>query len=173
MNSRTGEGLANNSTISCRPVQHDDAPFLLELYASTRAAELALVSWTVEQQQAFVSMQFAAQQDYYQKQYPGASHEIVLAGDRPIGQLYVARLEEEIRIIDFILMPEQRNAGIGSFLLKRLLHEAASAGKVIKIYVEEFNPSLHLFERMGFASVDKQGMHLLMERTPQGNATHE
>ena len=172
-NSQTGEEHANNSAITCRPVQPDDSPFLLELYATTRANEMALVPWTSEQKQAFVSMQFAAQQDHYQKQFSGASHEIVLANDRPIGQLYVARLEDEIRIVDFTITPEQRNAGVGSFLLQRLLDEAAGATKVVKIYVEDFNPSLRLFERMGFTPVDKQGIHLLLQWTPHGGATGE
>jgi RimJ/RimL family protein N-acetyltransferase len=172
-NSRTGEEHPNTSTISCRPVQPDDAPFLLELYATTRANEMALVPWTIEQKQAFISMQFAAQQDHYRKQFSGASHEIVLANDRAIGQFYVGRLEDEIRIIDFTITPEQRNVGVGSFLLKRLLDEAADAEKVVKIYVEEFNPSLRLFERMGFAPVDKQGIHVLMEWTADGRATDE
>jgi RimJ/RimL family protein N-acetyltransferase len=173
INSRSGEEPLNNSTISARPVQQDDAPFLLELYASTRAAELAVVPWTDEQRQAFLSMQFAAQQDHYRKQYPLALHEIVLVNERPIGQLYVARLEHEMRIIDFTIVPDQRNAGVGSFLLRRLLDEAALAAKVVRIYVEDFNPSLRLFERMGFKPVDKEGMHLLMEWTADGNATDQ
>jgi ribosomal protein S18 acetylase RimI-like enzyme len=171
--SQTAEDLPNSSTISARPVQPDDEPFLLHIYASTRADELALVPWTIEQKQAFVSMQFAAQQDHYQKEYPGASHEIILASDLPIGRLYVAWLEDEIRIIDFTLLPEQRNAGVGSFLLTRLLKQAAGAGKVVRIYVEEFNPSLRLFERLGFKSVGEQGIYLLMEWNADRGATDE
>ena len=171
--SRINRELPNSSTISARLVQPEDALFLLELYASVRADELALVPWTIEQKQAFLSMQFAAQQDHYQKEYPGASHEIILSTDRPIGHLYVARLADEIRIIDFTILPDERNAGVGSFLLRRLLQEAASCRKVVRIYVEEFNPSFRLFERMGFASVDKQGIHVLLEWTADGNATDE
>lgn len=173
MNRPAGDELPNNSAISCRPVQSEDAPFLLELYASTRAEELALVPWTVEQQHAFVKMQFTAQQDHYRNEYPAASHEIVLASDCPVGQLYVARLEDEIRIVDFTLVSQRRNAGVGSFLLRRLLQEAATAGKAVRIYVEDFNPSRRLFERMGFAPVDKQGIHLLMQWTPHDGAADE
>ena len=170
---QSGEEPSNNSTISTRPVEPDDATLLLELYASTRAEELAPVPWTDEQRQAFVSMQFAAQQDHYRKQYPLASHEIVLLDGRPIGQLYVARLEHELRMIDLTIMPDRRNAGVGSFLLRRLLDEAALVAKVVRIYVEEFNPSLRLFERMGFKPVDKEGIHLLLEWTAHGDATDE
>jgi len=173
MNSGSGAESQNTPSISTRPVEPHDASFLLELYASTRDEELAQVPWTTEQKQAFVSMQFAAQQDHYRKQYPLAIHEIVLVNERPIGQLYVARLEHEMRIIDLTIMPDQRNGGVGSFLLRRLLDEAALAARVVRIYVEDFNPSLRLFERMGFKPVDKEGIHLLMEWTADDNATDE
>jgi RimJ/RimL family protein N-acetyltransferase len=172
-NSRPDEELQNTPTISVRPVQPDDAPFLLELYASTRAEELALVPWTTEQRRIFVSAQFAAQQDHYQKQYPEATHEIILANEQPIGQLHVARLKDEIRIIDFTVTRDRRNTGVGSFQLRRLLNEAEMAGKVVRIYVEDFNPSLRLFERMGFKPIANEGMNLLMEWAANGKATDE
>ena len=127
---------------------------------------MALVPWTAEQQQAFVSMQFTAQQEHYLKKYPMASHEIILVSDHPVGHLHVARLEDEIRIVDLTLMPDERNAGIGSFLLRRLLDEAANNGKVVRIYVENFNPSLRLFERLKFKPVEQDGIYLLLECSP-------
>jgi len=172
-NSRSGGEPQNTSTITVRPVQPDDVSFLLLLYASTRADELALVPWTDEQRHAFVSMQFSAQQDHYLKQYPQAIHDIVVVDERPIGHLYVARLEHEMRIIDLTIVPEQRNAGVGSFLLRRLLDEASLAAKAVRIYVEDFNPSLRLFERLGFKPVDQAGMHLLLEWTGDDKATDE
>ena len=159
------------STISVRPVEPNDQPFLLRLYESTRAAEMALVPWSPEQQQAFISMQFTAQQDHYRKRYPAAAHEIILGNQQPIGQMFVARLENEIRIVDFTVIPERRNAGVGSFLLRGLLEEAASTGKAVRIYVEEFNPSLRLFERMGFKQIAQENMHLLLQWTANGKTT--
>jgi len=151
------------SSIKLRPVGPDDYAFLLEVYASTRADEMALVPWTAEQRQAFVKMQFAGQQEHYQKTFPTASHQIILSGGRPVGRLYVARLEQEIRIVDITLLPPERNAGIGSSLLSELLDEAGRVGKVVRIYVENFNPSLRLFERLNFEPVEQHGIHLLLE----------
>jgi RimJ/RimL family protein N-acetyltransferase len=162
MSSQSPE-LAN---VTLRPVSGDDHDFLVEVYWSTRAEELALVPWTTEQQQAFVQSQFAAQQDHYAKKYPTASHDIIMSNDRPVGRLYVARLEQEIRIIDITLLPAERNAGVGSHLLKQLLDEANRSGKLTRIYVEDFNPSLRLFERLGFSPSEQQGIHLLMQCKP-------
>jgi GNAT superfamily N-acetyltransferase len=154
------------STITLVPVGPDDYDFLVEVYGSTRAEELALVPWTAEQQQAFVRSQFAAQQDHYTKKYPAASHDIIMADNRPVGRLYVARLDQEIRIVDITLLPAERNDGIGSYLIKQLLDEANRSGKKTRIYVEEFNPSLRLFERLGFSPSEQHGIHLLLQCNP-------
>ena len=154
--------------VTLRPVAADDYDFLAEVYGSTRAEEMALVPWTTEEQQAFIRSQFAAQQDFYAQKYPTASHDIIEADKRPVGRLYVARLDQEIRIIDITLLPAERNAGIGSYLIKQLLDEANRAEKMTRIFVEEFNPSLRLFERLGFLPSEQQGIHLLMQYNPPG-----
>jgi len=156
--------------ITLRPVGPDDHDFLVEVYASTRAEELALVPWTKEQQQAFIRSQFAAQQDHYAKKYPAASHDIIVCKGRQVGRLYVARLHHEIRIVDITVLPSERNGGIGSYLIKQLLDEAKRTGKITRIYIEEFNPSLRLFERLGFLRSEQHGIHLLMEWTASQHA---
>jgi GNAT superfamily N-acetyltransferase len=163
--------MSSQSNVTLRPVGPDDHEFLVEVYASTRADELALVPWTSEQRQAFIKHQFTAQQDHYAKTYPGASHDIVLSDNRQAGRLYVARLDHEIRIIDITLLPAERNAGIGSYLIQQLLDEANSTGKITRIYVEEFNPSLRLFKRLGFSPSEQQGIHLLMQWSPSQHVT--
>jgi GNAT superfamily N-acetyltransferase len=159
------------SNITLRPVTPDDQEFLVEVYASTRAEELALVPWTSEQRHAFIQHQFAAQQDHYTKNYPAASHDVIVSDGRPVGRLYVARLDHEIRIVDITVLPGERNAGIGSYLIKQLLSEAERTGRAVRIYVEEFNPSLHLFERLGFSPSEQQGIHLLLQWNPGQHVT--
>ena len=157
--------------ITLRPVGPCDHEFLVEVYGSTRAEELALVPWTSDQQQAFIQSQFAAQQDHYAQKYPAASHDIIVSDNRQVGRLYVARLDHEIRIVDITLLPAERNAGIGTYLLQQLLDEASRTGKMTRIYVEEFNPSLRLFERLGFSQTEQQGIHLLMQWNPGQHLT--
>jgi len=153
------------SPVTLRPVAASDEPLLLEIYASTRAEEMAMVPWTREQQDAFVRMQFTSQQEHYKKLQPDANHDIILLHGRPVGRLYVARTNERIEIMDITLLPQDRNSGVGSRLIKGLMDEA-SPSRPLRIYVETFNPSLRLFERLGFKAVDEQGFHLLMEWVP-------
>ena len=159
------------SNITLRPVGPDDYDFLVEVYGSTRVEELALVPWSEEQRQLFVRSQFSAQQDHYVKTYPGASHDVIMSDNRRVGRLYVARLDQEIRIIDITVLPAERNGGIGSYLLKQLIDEANRSGKITRIYVEEFNPSLRLFERLGFSQSEQHGIHLLMQCNPTQHLT--
>jgi GNAT superfamily N-acetyltransferase len=154
------------ANVALRSVGSDDYDFLVEVYGSTRADELAQVPWTKEQRQAFIQYQFNAQQDHYLKTYPGASHDIIISNGRRVGRLYVARLDHEIRIIDITLLPAERNSGIGSYLIKQLLDEANRTGRLTRIYVEDFNPSLRLFERFGFSRSEQQGIHILLQKTP-------
>ena len=157
---------AERASITLRPVTTEDHEFLVEVYASTRAEEMALLPWTNEQREAFVRWQFAAQQEHYAKHYPAANHDIIIVDGLQIGRLYVARLDQEIRIVDITLLPGERNAGIGSYLIRQLLDEADRTGRITRIYVEEFNPSLSLFTRLGFSPSKQDGIHLLMQRTP-------
>ena len=157
---------SQSPNVTLRPVGADDHDFLLEVYGSTRAEELAVVPWTSEQRDIFVRSQFAAQQEHYSQKYPAASHDIILFEGRQVGHLYVARLDQEIRIVDITLLPIERNAGIGTCLITRLLDEADCTRKFTRIYVEEFNPSLSLFTRLGFSPSKQDGIHLLMQRTP-------
>jgi hypothetical protein len=44
-----------------------------------------------------------------------------------------------------------------------LLDDAKQTGKITRIYVEEFNPSLRLFQRLGFSPSEQHGIHLLLQ----------
>jgi len=156
------------SAITLRPVNEMDLPLLRELYASTRAEEMALVPWSAEQQRAFIDMQFQAQQSHYQQFFPNATQDVVLQSDRAVGRLYVERSEKEIKIIDVTVLPRERNQGIGSYLLRAILGEAAESKKVVGIYVESFNSSLHLFKRLGFVETEQSGVHIYLQWFPPG-----
>ena len=160
-----------DSAISLRPIEPGDEEFLYRVYASTREAELALVDWDAAQQAAFLRMQFAAQHQYYQEHYTGAAFQLILVDGQPAGRLYVARWQDEIRIVDLALLPAYRNQGIGTALLKDLLAEGARAGKPVTIHVEQFNPALRLYTRLGFVRIGERGVYYLMEWSPErGNA---
>ena len=158
--------MSDEKRITLRPVTEADDAFLLSVYASTRAAELDRVPWTAEQKDAFVRMQFDAQKTHYAAQEPGANHDIICLDSTPVGRLYLARRAEGLHILDITVLPQYRNQGIGAILLRRLQNEAATAGKPLSIYLENFNPSLPLFRHLGFQTVSENGFNLLLQWPP-------
>jgi predicted GNAT family acetyltransferase len=62
------------------------------------------------------------------------------------------------------VLPEYRGQGIGTSILGVLIEEATEAHKAVTIYVESFNRSRRLFERLGFNEIEKDGINLLLER---------
>jgi ribosomal protein S18 acetylase RimI-like enzyme len=154
------------SGITLRPAGSSDRDFLLQVYASTREEELQLVDWSADQKAAFVRMQFEAQDAYYREHYHPATLDVVEVDGEHVGRLYVARWEDEIRIMDIALLPEGRGRGIGTTLIRGLLDEAAATGKRLSIHVEKHNPARRLYERLGFAESADRGLYVLMEVTP-------
>jgi ribosomal protein S18 acetylase RimI-like enzyme len=161
-----GRASRMQSSITFRLISPADEDFLRAVYASTRMDELVPLGWDEEQKHAFLSMQFAAQHTYYQKQFPHAAFQLILLDHRPIGRLYVDRRGNEIRLLDITLVPEHRNAGIGTTLLKDLLAEAARLGKPVRLHVKPSNPARRLYQRLGFHLREDQGVYLLMEWSP-------
>jgi len=103
-----------------RPVTAEDTEFLYTVYASTRTAELAAVDWSESDKAAFLRAQFNAQHQAYQGSYQGADFLVILLGDRPIGRLYLARGEREIRIVDIAFASKDENGDVAAFELSDL-----------------------------------------------------
>ena len=100
--------------IARRPATDADRDLIYRLYASTRAAELAMVPWDDEQKRAFVESQFTAQCRSYRENFPGAEHEVLSHEGCDVGRLYVSREADRIHILDITVVPEARNAGVGT-----------------------------------------------------------
>jgi GNAT superfamily N-acetyltransferase len=152
------------SGVALRPATPEDYAFLERVYASTRADELAPLPWSAEQKAAFLAQQFAAQSAHYAEHYPDASFDVVLVDGEPAGRLIVARGVAEIRVVDIALLPEHRGRGIGTALLEPILAEADERGATVVVHVEQFNPAMRLYERLGFVPAGEVGVYLRLER---------
>jgi N-acetylglutamate synthase-like GNAT family acetyltransferase len=164
------ENLRNqqiSKSIQLRHVEPQDEPFLVRVYAGERAEELALVPWDDRQKQTFVEMQYAAQLQHYRAHYPAAQQHVICADNKPVGRLYLDRGPAEFRILDLAILPENRNTGIGTFVLKNILNEACGSRLPVTVYVETFNPSLQFFEQMGFRRITQDEFKVLMRWDPE------
>lgn len=156
-------GAVAPAGLRLRPQTGDDAPFLEALYVSVRWPELAPSGWPDEFKRAFLTDQFRLQTRHYAQAYYDAEFSIVEHGGRAIGRLYLFRGQADHRIVDVSLVPEARGKGFGTALLKAVQEEAAAARKTVSIHVEQFNPALRLYRRLGFVELRPQGPYLLMQ----------
>ncbi len=153
--------------LALRPASPADAEFLYRVYASTRYEELAPAGWPPEQVEAFLRMQFRAQDTHYRTYFPATAFDVILWDGEPAGRLYVDRRPAEIRVVDISLLPEYRGRGAGSALFAALFDEARAAGLPVTIHVEAFNPARRLYDRLGFVPIDTSGpVYHLMEWVP-------
>ena len=156
-------------TVSLRPAAASDRSFLLELYATIRDAELSLVDWDDATKRAFVQMQFEAQDSHYRTHYRNTSYDIVEVDGVPVGRLYVARWDDEMRVVDISLLPQWRGRGIGKQLFEDLMAEAAAAQQPLTIHVERQNPALRLYQRLGFTVTSEDDLNFFMTWRAQAN----
>jgi ribosomal protein S18 acetylase RimI-like enzyme len=155
--------------VTLRPIGADDRDFLLGLYATSRADELAPVPWSDDEKAAFVEQQFEAQARSYHDAYPDGDFLVVLVDGEPAGRLYLGRRPGELRVVDVLLLPAHRGRGLGTALLEAVIRVADRDGVGVTLHVEPWNPAKRLYERLGFESVEVTGIYELMRRSAYAN----
>ncbi len=149
--------------IQLKPATFEDEDFLYHVYRTTREQEMAMVPWTEEQREAFLRMQFSAQQNDYSKRFPDAKQTIIVVDEVSIGRLHVVETEDKFKILDITVLPDHRAKGVGSSILNDIQAHAQRSGTHVSIYVETFNPSLSFFEKRGFERIENAGIYWLLE----------
>lgn len=150
-----------------RPSLPEDREFLFQLYASTREQELRAFGWPPAQQEAFLRMQFNAQQQWYSATYSNAENQIIEKDLQPIGRMIVQREAGLWRLVDIALLPEHRGQGIGGELLRALIEQCRDSGAVLQLQVLNTNPAQRLYTRLGFVKTGEDQLYTQMELRPQ------
>lgn len=151
-----------------RPAGIVDEVFLLELYAQTRAEELAQSGLDALQREVFVQMQFRARQTSYQAAYPLATDEIICtAAGVPVGRVLVDRKQDGMRLIDIEIMTERRRQGFGTQVIRELQYECAARDWEMSLQVLKGSPAERLYRRLGFkvAGEDPLRRQMVWDRT--------
>lgn len=152
---------ANQSKIVIRDGVSEDTPFLEKLYFETRRDEFAQLGWDENQLATLLKMQFMTQTQSYRMQFPDARNLIIEADGAAVGRLIET---DEIRLVDIAVLPEFRNRGIGSFVLRRLFEEAKNKTKPVNLQVLKTNiPAIRLYERFGFEKTGEDQLYLMMQ----------
>jgi len=148
-------GLSQSGLV-LRAAGATDLPFLRNLFAESRAAELAHVPWPESVKRAFCDSQFVLQHRHYLALCVPAAFLVVLLGGRPVGRLYLHWTSGDLRIVDVLLDAATRRRGVGSTLLRWAQAVASSAGVgTLSLHVERYNEGAYrLYCRLGFCEED-------------------
>ena len=154
-------------SVSLRPVTDADREFLITVYGSTRAEELAQVAWDEGQKDAFVRWQFERQDEDYRQRFPNARYNVILVDGVPAGRIWIGVSDKEIRLLDIALLTEFQNRGVGTHLLRQMMAEATESNKVLRHMVFMLNDNaFRFYERLGFVTIEDLGGYKLMEWAP-------
>lgn len=156
------------SGLQLRPARADDLPFLRDLYASSRAAELACIPWPEQAKRAFCDSQFDLQHRHYLSYATSGAFTIVMRDGEPVGRLYLHWTQAELRIVDIQLLPGVQGQGIGSTLLRWLQSLLPQAGIAsLGLHVLQNNIAAHkLYQKLGFRALEVHDMHVRMAWLP-------
>ena len=151
-----------------RQTTSDDEEFLFDVYASTRAEEVAAWGWDPARRQAFLRMQFDARRRAYQVAYPDADDRVIVQGGQAVGRILVRRADDHIRLVDIAVLPRYRKAGIGTCLIRELIAESRSSRRPLRLQVATDNRAAGLYERLGFSVTGEDAIYCEMECSPGG-----
>lgn len=157
---------------SLRALHDGDLPWLRDLYATTRADEMAPVPWPEIAKRSFLDQQFALQHQHYMQHFGDADFlAIEQAGHGPVGRYYLQRVAPDHLIVDICVFPALRGSGAGGALIRESQQNAAALGCGMSLHVMRLNlKAKRLYERLGFVAAGEEGSHLRMRwaATPQG-----
>jgi ribosomal protein S18 acetylase RimI-like enzyme len=150
--------------IALRAATDADMDFLRDVFSSTRMDEFMRGGVPHEKIESLLASQFSIQYSYYRRHYPAGCFDIIMYRGRPVGRLYHDWSGDAAQVIDIALLPAYRGAGIGSYLMRALVFEAARKRMPMRLYVEFDNPVRALYRRLGFVAAGENGVYELMQR---------
>ena len=148
----------------------EDDRFLMHLFAENRRDQFEVLGDQMRAQ--ILEHQYRIQAHQYEANYPEAFRLIVETNGESIGRLLLSPNQQAIHIVDIALLPCWQRQGHGTRLLKSLLAYVAASDSFneISLNVEETNPALALYERLGFRLASSRPPYLTMICSPSLHA---
>jgi GNAT superfamily N-acetyltransferase len=77
-----------------------------------------------------------------------------------------------VRLVDISLLPEHRNRGVGTAIIRDIIAECASLGKPLALQVRKVNPAARLYARLGFTMAGEDEFYIQMRWEPPAKNGH-
>lgn len=126
-----------------------------------------MFGWDEAQAAAFLDMQFSLQRRAYAMQFPAAENLVIVNDGEPAGRMVVDRRANGVTLVDIAVLPQFRQKGIATELIRRLQAEAAASDRSIDLHVAKINPkAFALYQRLGFCVIGETPLHFEMSWDP-------
>jgi ribosomal protein S18 acetylase RimI-like enzyme len=150
--------------LALRPERADDEAFRYRLFCRSRPPEWDMVQIDPQFREQLMQHQFMAQTTSYRAQFPKARFDIIELDDQPIGRIVVDRPGSMLNIVDQAIVPELRNKGLGTTIMRSLMDEARAQAIPVRLMVGSSNdPSLRLYLRLGFVPIETIPLYIELE----------
>lgn len=157
--------------VDLRPATPADEPFLRSLMTRTMADELGAWAWPEAIRADLLQKQSQSRLVAMRSTWRGLDDRIISADGQPVGRIALAFTADEVWIVDLTVLPENRNGGVGTAVLRSILDEARRLGKPVRLHVNMAHRASRFYERLGFVKAGGSDVHQLMEWTPVRYAT--
>jgi len=139
----------------------DYGSFIKELFFQYKTQELQAYSWPSEVLLPLLEMQFKAQRDAYQKQFPHSEEFILSEDNSPVGWLLINKAET-YHIVNIIVHDDYRGKNIGTRTVQEVIKQANRENKKVTLTVNKNSPALKLYSRLGFKIVNADELFVSM-----------
>jgi ribosomal protein S18 acetylase RimI-like enzyme len=137
-------------TVTLRHATPEDRPFLAELFRACRADDFVMLGEPMATH--MLRLQFAGQTAACSARFDLAGDHIITFGDQPIGRIWVHSEGSNWELVDIAVVPEHRNHGVASTLLRDLIDQADQNAATIYLDVRTDNAEAQrLYYRLGFS----------------------
>jgi ribosomal protein S18 acetylase RimI-like enzyme len=153
--------------VSLRPEQRGDEAFLFRLFAANNTGIFLQGNVPAEIADALIAMQHRSQTLTYRETFPEARFWIAETNGEPIGRYIEHDETDAIYVVDIALLPEYQRGGIASALVRSSQRLCALSRHGMRAKVLAHNePSLSMFQRLGFLPVSEEVAHIVLAWTP-------
>lgn len=155
-----------HGTVGLRPAAGgpSEEAFLYLLFASNRAAEMALMPLAQNHKEFLLQVQFRSMNETYRRNFPDARYEIIEIDRWPIGRIVSEVQPHCVYYIDFALLPQAQGIGIGTTVLEAALEEPRRLGLPARLRSFSYNPAAQrIYDKLGFRALAEQPPYVLLE----------
>ncbi len=155
-----------HGTVGLRPARGgpSEEAFSYLLFASNRAAEMALMPISPADKEFLLRVQFRSMNETYRQNFPAARYDIIELDRWPVGRLVSEVQADCVYIVDFAVLPQAQGLGIGTTVLASALEEPRRLGLPARLRSFAHHwAAQRLYQRLGFVVIAEEPPQLVLE----------